>query len=172
MWAVLGYPYFFVSDFGLYVAVFFMQFMIQDIFGVVPIYLIELSPPAFRTFCRRHSLQPRYINSIPNTVIDTKNGQHYPLPSKVQDGVIARISGYIIGMAIFMAFAFVYLILMVFLDTENRKDGISDDEQVADEDGAGFDATSPVVAHGRWGEYSVIENKKARHCFCASPFTG
>ena len=48
-------------------------------------------------------------------------------------------------MAIFMAFAFVYLILMVFLDTENRKDGISDDEQVADEDGAGFDATSPEM---------------------------
>jgi SHS family lactate transporter-like MFS transporter len=50
MWAVLGCPYFFVSDFGLYAAVFFMQFMMQDIFGVVPIYLIELSPPAFRTF--------------------------------------------------------------------------------------------------------------------------
>ena len=122
-----------------------MQFMIQDIFGVVPIYLIELSPPAFRTFVAGTACNLGILIASPIPSWITKNGQHYPLPSKVQDGVIARISGYIIGMAIFMAFAFVYLILIVFLDTENRKDGISDDEQVADEDGAGFDATSPEM---------------------------
>jgi hypothetical protein len=53
-------------------------------------------------------------------------------------------------MAIFMACAFVYLIVMVFLGTENRRNGISDDEQVADEEEAGVDVTNPVMAHGKW----------------------
>jgi hypothetical protein len=53
-------------------------------------------------------------------------------------------------MSIFMACAFIYLIVVVFLGTENRRNGISDDEQAADEEEAGFDVTSPVMNHGKW----------------------
>ncbi len=143
------YPYFFVSDFGLYAAVFFMQFMIQGVFGVVPIYLIELSPPAFRTFVFGTAYNLGILIASPMPATDTKIGQHYPLPSKVQDGVIVRVFDYSIGMAIFMACAFVYLIVMLFLGTESRRNSISDDEQVADEEEAGVDVTNPVMAHGK-----------------------
>lgn len=150
MGAVLVYPYFFVSDFGLYAAVFFMQFMIQGVFGVVPIYLIELSPPAFRTFVVGTAYNLGILIASPIPVMDTKIGQHYPLPSRVQDGVIFRVFDYSTGMSIFMACAFVYLIVVVFLGTENRRNGISDDEQAADEEEAGVDVTSPVMNHGKW----------------------
>jgi SHS family lactate transporter-like MFS transporter len=86
----------------------------------------------------------------PVPVVDAEIGRHYPLPSKVQDGAIVQVFDYSIGMAIFMACAFVYLIIVVLLGTENRRNGISDDEQVADEEEAGFDVTSPVMAHGKW----------------------
>jgi SHS family lactate transporter-like MFS transporter len=48
--AVLIYPYYFTSLPGLYAAVFFEKFCIQGAFGIVPIHLVELSPPAFSAF--------------------------------------------------------------------------------------------------------------------------
>jgi SHS family lactate transporter-like MFS transporter len=101
------YPYFFVSGAGLCAAVFFEQFMIQGIFGIVPIHLIELSPPAFRTFVvgTAYNLGVAFASPIP--VIDTKIGETFPI------GDTQRFD-YSIGMAIFLGCAFAYLIVVTF----------------------------------------------------------
>ncbi len=82
MGAALICPYFFVSDFGLYAAVFFIQFMIQGVFGVVPIYLIELSPSAFRTFVVGTAYNLGILIASPVPVMDAKIGQHLAAPLK------------------------------------------------------------------------------------------
>jgi SHS family lactate transporter-like MFS transporter len=147
---LLTYPYFFVPGSGLYATVFWEQFMIQGIFGIVPIYLIELSPPAFRTFVvgTAYNLGVAFASAVP--VIDTKIGENFPLPSTVQDGVVTQRFDYSKGMAIFLGCAFMYTIIITFLGTEMREKDVSDDEHEPGEEELGFDVSSPVMAHGKW----------------------
>lgn len=124
--------------------------MILGIFGIVPIYLIELSPPAFRTFVVGTAYNLGVLVAAPVPVIDTKIGEKFPLPSKTQDGAMAPHFDYRVGMAIILGSAFTYLILVTFLGIENRGQGISHDEHGPDEDEPGLDVSSSVMAHGKW----------------------
>jgi SHS family lactate transporter-like MFS transporter len=144
---LLIYPYFFVSGTGLYAAVFFEQFMIQGIFGIVPIHLIELSPPAFRTFVVGTAYNLGVALASPTPVVDTKIGETFPI---FQDGGDTQRFDYSIGMAIFLGCAFAYLIVVTFLGIENRGNDVSVEEHEADEEEAGLDVSSPVMAHGKW----------------------
>lgn len=46
----LLYPYCFVRSDSVIAAAYFEQFAVQGAWGVIPIHLMELSPPAIRTF--------------------------------------------------------------------------------------------------------------------------
>jgi SHS family lactate transporter-like MFS transporter len=128
---LLIYPYFFVSDGGLYAAVFWEQFMIQGIFGVVPIHLIELSPPAFRTFVVGTSYNLGVAFASPIPIIDTEIGKTFPI---LQNGAVTQRFNYSIGMAIFLGCAFAYLIIATFLGEEKRgTNGAGDSEHEPDE---------------------------------------
>ena len=71
----LLYPYTSTSGPGIYAAVFFMQFFVHGAWGIVPIHLIELSPPAFRTFVVGTSYQLGNLISAASNTIETTIGE-------------------------------------------------------------------------------------------------
>ncbi|KAH7397140.1 major facilitator superfamily [Pyrenochaeta sp. MPI-SDFR-AT-0127] len=117
----LLYPYTFSSDSGLYAAAFFEQFMVQGAFGVVPIHLIELSPPAFQTFIVGTSYHLGILVASASNSIETAIGERYPLPSR--DGTATYDYGTVI--CIFAACVFVVLALVVSLGPEDRGAALS-----------------------------------------------
>jgi SHS family lactate transporter-like MFS transporter len=112
----LLFPYTFSSGSGLYAAAFFEQFMVQGAFGVVPIHLIELSPPNFRTFIVGTSYHLGILVASASNSIETAIGERYPLPSR--DGTATYDYGIVI--CIFAACVFIVLALVVSLGPENR----------------------------------------------------
>jgi MFS transporter, SHS family, lactate transporter len=120
--------------------------MIQGIFGIVPIYLIELSPPAFRTFVVGTAYNLGVLIASPIPVVDTQIGERFPIrPSQLNQKF-----DYSIGMAIFLGCAFMYLVTVTFFSTENRAHGDLDDEHVPGSQEMGLDVSSPVMLHGKW----------------------
>jgi SHS family lactate transporter-like MFS transporter len=112
----LLYPYTSSSDSGLYAAAFFEQFMVQGAFGVVPIHLIELSPPNFRTFIVGTSYHLGVLVASASNSIETAIGERYPLPSRNGEATY----DYGIVICIFAACVFVVLALVVSLGPEER----------------------------------------------------
>lgn len=124
----LAYPYSCVSGPGIYALVFLEQFFIQGIFGVVPIHLIELSPPAFRTFVVGTAYNLGIAVASPIPLIETYIGQRFPIEEFPEIRYDYRK-----GMAIFLGCAFAYTIIITFLGPENRKRAFLDDESESDE---------------------------------------
>lgn len=113
---MLLYPYAFTSGPGLYAAAFFELFFVFGAWGVVPIYLIELSPPAYRTFVVGTSYHLGTLMSAPSNIIMTRLGEHFPLPSR--DGEV--IYDYRAVICIVVGIAFACTALVVSLGPEMR----------------------------------------------------
>jgi MFS family permease len=102
--ATLVYPYTVLAldNKGVYVVAFLIQFCIQGAFGVVPIYLVEMSPPAFRTFVVGASYQMGVLLGSPaNAVIaeaaKRHHGGHY--------GYVIRIFSLVIMISLIIVMA-------------------------------------------------------------------
>jgi SHS family lactate transporter-like MFS transporter len=128
----LLYPYTFSSGPGLYAAVFFEQFFVQGAFGVVPIHLIELSPPAYRTFIVGTSYHLGVLIASASNSIETAIGERYPLPAR--DGTI--VYDYSLVICIFAACVFAFVASVASLGPERRgatlRDGDDEGAEVAD----------------------------------------
>lgn len=132
----LLYPYTSTSGPGIYAAFFFLQFFVHGAWGIVPIHLIELSPPAFRTFVVGTSYQLGNLISAASNTIETTIGERYPLPDKIEDGEVVHVYDYSVVMRIFTACVFVYVIFITFLGPEELgKSMTEDDEDEASDDG-------------------------------------
>jgi MFS transporter, SHS family, lactate transporter len=118
--AALIYPYTFVSGSGIYAAAFFEQFCVQGAFGVIPIHLLELSPIAFRTFFVGTSYQLGVLISSASNTIETHIGERYPLPPKIEDGMVVQIYDYSLVICILMSCTFSYVIIATILGPERR----------------------------------------------------
>ncbi|KAF2732050.1 MFS general substrate transporter [Polyplosphaeria fusca] len=143
----LLYPYTFTSGQGIYAAVFFEQFCVQGAWGVIPIHLIELSPPAFRTFVVGTSYQLGTLVAAASNSIETAIGERYPLPPKNGE----KVYDYSLVMCIFVACVFVYVVLVTSFGPERkgimlRKD--DDDEEMGNNmqlgNPWGYDRGAPV----------------------------
>lgn len=113
----LLYPYTFISSKAVTAAAFFEQFCVQGAWGVVPIYLMELSPDEFRTFVVGVSYQLGNLASSASSTIEAKIGERFPLPPG-PNGVDRYDYGKVI--CIFMACTFAYVIILTFLGPEYR----------------------------------------------------
>ncbi|KAI5814668.1 major facilitator superfamily domain-containing protein [Pyronema omphalodes] len=112
----LVYPYSYTrSGNNIMAAAFFEQFMVQGAWGVIPIHLMELSPPAFRTFVVGTSYQLGNLVSSASSTIEATIGERYPLP----DGHAGE-KRYDYGkvMAIFMGAVFIYVAILTFVGPE------------------------------------------------------
>ncbi|KAG4430942.1 hypothetical protein IFR05_013580 [Cadophora sp. M221] len=132
---LLLYPYTSTSGPGIYAAFFFLQFFVQGAWGVVPIHLIELSPPAFRTFVVGTSYQLGNLISAASNTIETTIGEQYPLADKIENGEVVHVYDYSVVMRIFTACVFVYVIFITFLGPEElgRSMTEDDEEETSDE---------------------------------------
>ncbi|KUJ16322.1 sugar transporter family protein [Mollisia scopiformis] len=126
--AMLIYPYCFVSGPGLYPVVFLVQFIIQGIFGIVSMHLIELSPPAFRTFVVGTSYNLGVLLASWVPVVETFVGE------KRKDTNESATRGYQYStvMAALLSCAFLYTIIVTFLGPENRD---AEDDEDSGRDG-------------------------------------
>ncbi|KAI0407971.1 carboxylic acid transporter [Xylaria palmicola] len=97
------------------VGTFFEQFFAGGVFGPVPIYLNELSPPAIRATAVGLTYQLGTLASSASATIQATIGERYPLPPTA-DGVERYDYGRVI--AIFMGAVWGYMIICLFFGPE------------------------------------------------------
>ena len=113
-----------------------MQSFVRGAWGIVPIHLIELSPPAFRTFVVGTSYQLGNLISAASNTFETTIGERYPLPDRIEDGEVVHVYDYSVVMRIFTACVFVYVVVITFLGPEELgKSMIEDDDDESSDEG-------------------------------------
>lgn len=91
---------------------FFMQFMVQGAWGVVPAHLNELSPAELRGTFPGFAYQLGNLIAAPIAVVEAKLAEHFPLPGGGP--------GYSTSLAIVTAIVFVALITLAAIGREAR----------------------------------------------------
>lgn len=113
------YPWAFVHGPAINVGVFFLQFFAQGAWGVVPIHLTELSPPALRSSMIGIAYQLGNLASSGSSTIQATIGTQFPLSDK--DGKVRPgVYNYSLVMAMFIACVFVFLFIVTILGPERR----------------------------------------------------
>jgi MFS transporter, SHS family, lactate transporter len=98
----------------LVASAFFLQFFVGGVWGVIPIHLTELAPPALRTTAVGFTYQLGNLASSASATIQAVIGERYPLPPK---GDVERFNyGKVI--AIFMGAIWAGQIFFLFLGPE------------------------------------------------------
>ncbi|RLN13744.1 hypothetical protein BBJ28_00010533 [Nothophytophthora sp. Chile5] len=115
--AAILYPYSYTDNTKVMAAAFFEQFCVQGAWGVIPIHLMELSPPSYSTFIVGTSYQLGNLISSASSTIEARLGENFPLPPN-DEGVSRYEYGKVI--CIFMAVVYAYLVLLTFLGPEAR----------------------------------------------------
>lgn len=136
----LIYPWAYLRTSAINAAVFFMQAGVQGIFGVIPIFLSELAPPAYRSLVVGLCNQMGTMVASACTTIESTLGERFPIVTK--SGVAAY--DYSKVMSIFVACVLVYVFTVTLLGPENRNTDFGPDrdtiyeedmeEEVNDED--------------------------------------
>ncbi|CUM48411.1 unnamed protein product [Debaryomyces tyrocola] len=129
----LIYPTFFIRNNGIYPAVFLYQFFVQCAWGIIPIYLNEMSPPAFRAVIAGTAYQLGNLAASAATTIETTVGERFPLNDEIE-------GTYDYGkvMAILCGAAFAYLLIMSILGPERYHNDFHTPEYYE------FDATTEI----------------------------
>jgi SHS family lactate transporter-like MFS transporter len=115
--SALLYPYTFVETMSTTAAAFFLQFFLEGALGLIPIHMMELSPPSLRASAVGTMYQLGNLASSASITIEAKLGERFPLPSTTP-GVKRYNYGLVI--CIFTACCMVYNIIVVYLGPENR----------------------------------------------------
>ncbi|TKA25313.1 hypothetical protein B0A50_06217 [Salinomyces thailandicus] len=95
--------------------VFFEQWFVGAVWGPIPVHLIELSPPALRSFTVGVTYQLGNLASSASSTIEATIGERYPI-APAADGTPRYDYGKVIG--IFLGAVWVYILLFVFLGPE------------------------------------------------------
>ncbi|KAL7267311.1 Carboxylic acid transporter [Rhizina undulata] len=111
----LLYPYTYTRNNAVIGAAFWEQFCVQGAWGVIPIHLMELSPPSVRTLVVGTSYQLGNLVSSASSTIEATIGERFPLPTDA--GASARYD-YGKVMAIFMGCVYVYVIILTLVGPE------------------------------------------------------
>ncbi|KAK9456119.1 major facilitator superfamily domain-containing protein [Dipodascopsis uninucleata] len=120
----LIYPWAFIRNNGIMAAVFFLQFMVQGAWGIIPIHLSELSPPALRAFIVGMAYQLGNLASSASSTIESTIGSRFPLGDDNASGTVLKYN-YGKVMAIFMGCVFVFVIIVTLLGPENHHQKIT-----------------------------------------------
>lgn len=159
----LLYPYTYIDNERIAAAAFFEQFCVQGAWGVVPIYMMELSPGSLRTFTVGTAYQLGNLASSASSTIESRIGERFPLSASdggTTDGSGEKRFKYGLVMCIFMGCVFGYVVLLAFLGPEKK--GVSfeaeDDEDLVEATGghkafetdkAGLEEYEDVDKNGR-----------------------
>lgn len=143
----LLYPYTYTSSHAVIAAAFFEQFCVQGAWGVIPIYLMELSPGSFRTFVVGTSYQLGNLASSASSTIEATLGEKFPLPPK------GKTKRYQYGkvICIFLGCVYAYVILLTFIGPEfkGRDMSVIHDHDMEEATGVGSGGLEKVVREER-----------------------
>jgi len=114
----LLYPYTFVSSEAVIAPAFFLQFFMQGAFGVIPSYLVELSPDYLRAFIVGTAYQLGNLASSPAATIQAAVGEKYYPLAPTAKGV--KRYNYAIVICAFEGACFALVILLAFLGPEKK----------------------------------------------------
>ncbi|KAM9907817.1 hypothetical protein OXX79_000739 [Metschnikowia pulcherrima] len=130
------YPWAYLRSSAINAGAFFMQAGVQGAWGVVPIFLSELSPPAYRSLVVGLSYQLGNLCSSASSTIESTIGERFPIVTASGEDAF----DYSKVMSIFIACVFGYVLIVTFLGPENRgadfdvdRDTIYE-EEIGDED--------------------------------------
>lgn len=110
------YPWAYVKTAAINAGAFFLQCGVQGAWGVVPIHLSELSPPAYRALVVGLSYQLGNLASSASSTIESRIGERFPV--KAPDG--KTVYDYRKVMSIFIGAVFAYMLVVILVGPENR----------------------------------------------------
>ncbi|TMW66721.1 hypothetical protein Poli38472_014033 [Pythium oligandrum] len=115
--AAMLYPYCYTDSAVIMVPAFFMQFCVQGAWGVIPIHLMELSPPKYSTFVAGTAYQLGNLIASTTATIESSLAESYPLPPS-EDGKERHDYAKVLCVLMFMVYA--YIFTLTFLGPEKR----------------------------------------------------
>ncbi|CAI5708154.1 unnamed protein product [Hyaloperonospora brassicae] len=127
--AALLYPYCYISDETVMIAAFFMQFCVQGAWGVIPIHLMELSPPSYSTFIVGTVYQLGNLVSSASSTIEASIGENFPLPDG-EDGVRRYEYGKVICMFLGIVYACVFLLTLIGPEARGKEFDVKNDRDL------------------------------------------
>ncbi|WFD44849.1 hypothetical protein MPSI1_003520 [Malassezia psittaci] len=113
---------------GLAAGGFLVQVGVQGAWGVIPVYLSEISPSAFRATFPGLAYQLGNMASSASSTIETRGGQNITIKDPKNPG--KTIPDYATVSAILLACVAVYLIVLVIFGFERRGDELGIDDHV------------------------------------------
>ncbi|OBA23160.1 MFS general substrate transporter [Metschnikowia bicuspidata var. bicuspidata NRRL YB-4993] len=114
--AAMVYPWAYLRNSAINAGAFFMQAGVQGAWGVAPIFLSELSPPAHRALVVGLSYQLGNLASSASSTIESKIGERYPITTASGE----QAFDYSKVMSIFIATVFAYVLVVTLFGPENR----------------------------------------------------
>ncbi|CAF1121047.1 unnamed protein product [Rotaria sp. Silwood1] len=117
--AALIPAYLLPRDKTIMIGAFFEQMCVQGAWGVVPIHLMELTPLQIRAFAVGTSYQLGNLISSASATIEATAGQYFPLPTSDKSSDKHQYD-YGKVMAIFLAFTYAFLFIIILLGPEKR----------------------------------------------------
>jgi SHS family lactate transporter-like MFS transporter len=132
--ALLIPAYVLPHDTNIMAGAFFLQMCVQGVWGVVPIHLIELSPPDFRSFVVGTAYQLGNLISSASSTIEAKAGQHFPKETSVAHSGDEQQYDYSKVIAIFLSCVYIYLFIVILLGPEKRNNVEATTENSKDND--------------------------------------
>ncbi|GEQ67380.1 hypothetical protein JCM33374_g1044 [Metschnikowia sp. JCM 33374] len=121
--AAMIYPWAYLKGPAINAGAFFMQAGVQGAWGVIPIHLSELSPPAYRSLVVGLSYQLGNLVSSASSTIESTVGEDFPIITATGE------AGYDYSkvMSIFIGCVFGYVLFITFVGPENRGAGFEVD---------------------------------------------
>ncbi|KAM9906531.1 hypothetical protein OXX79_001512 [Metschnikowia pulcherrima] len=110
------YPWAYLRSSAINAGAFFMQAEVQGAWGVIPIHLSELSPPAYRSLATGLTYQLGNMVSSASSTIESTIGERFPITTASGEPGF----DYSKVMSLFIACVFGYVLLVTFLGPENR----------------------------------------------------
>lgn len=129
--AAMIYPWAYLRTSAINAGAFFMQAGVQGAWGVVPIHLSELSPPAYRSLVVGLAYQLGNLASSASSTIESTMGEHFP--TTAPDGKV--VYDYSKVMSIFIGAVFAYVMFIIIMGPENKGAdfNIDRDESIIDD---------------------------------------
>lgn len=127
--AALLYPYCYISNETVMIAAFFTQFCVQGAWGVIPIHLMELSPPSYSTFIVGTVYQLGNLISSASSTIEASIGESFPLPDG-EDGVRRYEYGKVICMFLGIVYAYVFLLTLIGPEARGKEFDVKNDHDL------------------------------------------
>jgi MFS transporter, SHS family, lactate transporter len=129
--AAMLYPYCYTNSTLIMLPAFLMQACVQGAWGVIPIHLMELSPPKYSTFVAGTAYQLGNLIASTTATIESKLSESYPLPPG-PDGKERHDYARVLCALMFMVYAYIFLMTLLGPERQGQEFDAAHDKDVAE----------------------------------------